>query len=316
MNYRFEKKLAALAVCAAMTAACEAGMNSPSSPSATTTVGTAALNADGSNLKVDSPLAISPLFEQTGVSPTPVLAARASLGAYVTAVASAGLSHRFQVSDVDSFANIVATGTGATDASGVTRWTVDTALTANKRYVWRLRAELGDAFGPWSNVMAFTVVTATASTGGTTTGGTTTGGGTTTTTGPRTPDPTSGRLPLPDVTAIVARFSNASDSCPRGLKYINNPWQDRVIDALRQTDTRWGYNAKPTRTAADNGGVPVVAAGDEAAYHYSAGPDQGSTEVHLIDMLQGHCGTAPSVILPPRVFTGEEPGRWTGAGRF
>ena len=319
MNYRFETKVAALAVCAALTAACEAGMNSPASPSATA-AGVVALNADGSNLKVDAPLALSPLFEQTGISPTPTLAGRVSLATYVSGAAQSvsGVSHRFQVAESDTFATIIASGTGTTDASGVTRWTVETALTANKRYVWRMRAELGDAFGPWSNVMAFTTLSATASTGGTTTGGTTTGGTTTggTTTGPRTPDPTSGRLPLPDVTSIIARFADARESCPRGLKYINNPWQDRVIDALRQTDTRWGYNAKPTRTAADNGGVPVVAAGDEAAYHYSAGPDQGSTEVHLIDMLQGHCGSAPTLILPPRVFTGEEPGRWSGAGRF
>jgi len=308
MKYRFETKLAALVVCAAVAAACEAGMQSPASPSAVAG-STAALNADGSNLKVDAPLAISPLFESTNISPNPILAARASFGKYVPNSASAGLSHRFQVSDAEGFANIVATGTGTTDASGVTRWTVDPALTANKRYVWRVRAEMADAFGPWSNVMAFTTATGTASSGGGSPSTPSTG------TGPRTPDPAPGvRLPLPDMRGVLANFSNASDSCPRGLKYVNNPWQDRVIDAFRQVDTRWGYNGKPTRTAADNSGVPVVAAGDEAAYHYSGGPDQGSPEVHLVDMLNGHCGAAPT--LTWRVFTGEEPGFWTGAGRF
>ncbi len=77
------------------------------------------------------------------------------------------------------------------------------------------------------------------------------------------------RLPLPDMQGVLAQFANAADSCPRGLKYVNNPWQDRVIDAFRQRDTRWGYNGKPTKNAAaDNNGVPVTAAGDEAAYHY------------------------------------------------
>ena len=118
----------------------------------------------------------------------------------------------------------------------------------------------------------------------------------------------------PTCRACWRNSANAADSCPRGLKYVNNPWQDRVIDAFRQRDTRWGYNGKPTRTAADNNGVPVVAAGDEAAYHYSGGPDQGSPEVHLVDMLGGHCGAAPTITW--RVFTGEEPGFWTGAGRF
>ena len=121
--------------------------------------------------------------------------------------------------------------------------------------------------------------------------------------------------PLPDMSALLfSQFANASDSCPRGLKYVNDPWQDRVIDAFRQVDQRWGYNGKPTRTAADNNGVPVVAAGDEAAYHWGDGTREGSTEVHLVDMLSGHCGTNP--VVGWRVFTGEEPGRWTGAGRF
>lgn len=119
---------------------------------------------------------------------------------------------------------------------------------------------------------------------------------------------------LPNMQGVLAQFANASDSCPRGIKYVNNPWQDRVIDAFRQQDLRWGYNGKPTRTAADNGGVPVVAAGDEAAYHWGDGTRERSTEVHLVDLLVGHCGPTPTIGW--RVFTGEEPGFWTGAGRF
>lgn len=302
MNDRLELKKTALVLCAVVAVACEGGMRSPLSPSAV--VGSAsALNADGSNLKSSSPLAIFPLFEQTNTSTTPTLAARSGAGRYERA----SLAQRFQVADSDDFSNIVSSGMGATDSSGVTRFTVDPALAAGKRYVWRVRAELGDAFGPWSNVMAFT----TAGGGGTATPGPTTPTGS----GPRTPDPPAGsRLPLPDMQGVLARFSNASDSCPRGIKYVNNPWQDRVIDAFRQVDTRWGYNGKPTKSAADNNGVPVTAAGDEAAYHYSGGADQGSPEVHLVDMLISHCGSGPT--LTWRVFTGEEPGFWTGAGRF
>ncbi|MBM3806755.1 MAG: hypothetical protein FJW22_01020 [Acidimicrobiia bacterium] len=302
MNYRFGWKKTALALCAAVAVACEGGVQSPVSPSAVTG-NNAALNADGSNLKVNAPLAISPLFEITNVSVTPILAARASSGVHQSGLA---LSHRFQVAEADSFATLIASGTGATDASGVVRWTVTPALTAGRRYVWRLRAELGDAFGPWSNVMAFTTAGATQPT--VPTPGPTSAG-------PRTPDPAPGtRLPLPNMFPTLQRFADASQSCPRGLKYVNNPWQDRVIDAFRLVDTRWGYNGKPNRGAADNGGVPVIAAGDEAAYNYGSGPDQGSLNVHLVDMLVGHCGTAPTIGW--RVFTGEEPAFWTGAGRF
>jgi hypothetical protein len=301
MKERFGMKKTLLVLCAVMTVACESGMRSPVSPSAVQG-GSAALNADGSNLKSSSPLAIAPVFEQTNVSVTPTLAARAGAGRYETAA----LAQRFQVSD-DNFSTIVASGMGSSDASGITRYTVAPALTANKRYVWRVRAELNDAAGPWSNVMAFTTV------GSGQTPAPPTGP---TPTGPRTPDPAPGsRLPLPDMQGVLAQFGDARDSCPRGLKYVNNPWQDRVIDAFRQRDTRWGYNGKPTKSAnIDNNGVPVTAAGDEAAYHWGPGPDQGSTDVHLVDMLISHCGSAPT--LTWRVFTGEEPGFWTGVGRF
>ncbi len=159
-----------------------------------------------------------------------------------------------------------------------------------------------------------------------------TGGGPVTTlppvTGPggpvngRTPDPPAGsRLPLPSYAqAKVFELAAArpdllkGQSCPRGLKYVNNPWQDYIVDELRKIDTRWGYNAKPNRSAADNGGVAVVAAGDEITYHWGPGKDQGSTDVYAIDILQGHCGSNPAITW--RDFTGQEPVIWTGAGRF
>lgn len=304
MNYRFEMKKTALVLCAVVVVGCESGMRSPVSPSAVTG-SAAALNADGSNLKASAPLAIAPQFEATNISVTPTLAARAGAGRFETTT----LAQRFQVADSDTFANILATGMGTTDASGITRFTVTPALAANRRVLWRVRAELGDAYGPWSNVMAFTTAGSSATTVPT--------GGPTSSSGPRPADPPAGvRLPLPDFRDLVGPlggdFSN-SQSCPRGLKYVNNPWQDRVIDGFRQRDSRWGYNGKPVKTAADNGGFPVIAAGDEAAYHYSGGPDQGSPDVYLVDMLGGHCGTPA---LTWRVFTGEEPGFWTGAGRF
>ena len=139
-------------------------------------------------------------------------------------------------------------------------------------------------------------------------------------TGPRTADPAPGqRIPLPNIEAFIfaraaARPDLLAQSCPTGFKYVNNPWLDYMVDGLRTLDSRWGYNGKPTRTAADNGGMPVVAAGDEIAYHYGAGPDQGSPDVYLIDILIGHCGPTPTVTY--RHFTGEEPGFWTGAGRL
>jgi hypothetical protein len=307
MTYRKVFKGAALAVlCASTVAACQAGTSSPTSPSAA--IGQEGnLNSDGSNLKSTPPFAIFPLFESTEVSQTVSLAARAGTAKFQLPGAQT-FPHRFQVADSETFGTILAEGAASVDATGIVRFTISPALPLNKRVVWRVRAEFSDAAGPWSNVMAFTTVKGTA-TPTTPTPSTPAPGNL-----PRPADPPAGvRLPLPDFTGVLAQFADARDSCPRGLKYVNNPWQDRVIDAFRQRDSRWGYNAKPTRTAADNGGVPVVAAGDEAAYHWVGGPDEGATDVGLVDMLVGHCGS-PS--LTWRVFTGEEPGRWTGAGRF
>jgi hypothetical protein len=136
----------------------------------------------------------------------------------------------------------------------------------------------------------------------------------------RTPDPVAGqRIPLPDVRTFIAQAANArpdllAQSCSTGIKYQNNAWLDYMVDRLRTLDTRWGYNSKPTRGPADNGGHPVIAAGDEVAYHYGAGPDQNSPDVYLIDVLEGHCGPTPRPTY--RNFTGEERGIWTGLGRL
>lgn len=138
----------------------------------------------------------------------------------------------------------------------------------------------------------------------------------------RVADPAAGStLPLPDVEGLIRRIGAErpdlmAASCPGGeaSKYILNPFINYVVDRLREYDTRWGYNAKPTRTPAQNGGLPVVAAGDEVAYFAGAGDGEGSAEVFLIDVLFGHCGPNPEVTF--RHFTGQEPGIWTGAGRF
>src|SRR5688500_3517969 len=197
MTYRLEINAVVFAACAAMaTAACQGTAPSPVSPSAVQLAG-GALNADGSNLKVTAPIGIFPLFEQTNVAVAPQLSGRVSFGRNVT---TAALSYRFQVSDAESFANIVSSGTGAVDETGIVRYNITSALTTNKRYVWRFRGELDDAFGPWSNMMAFTTTTGSGPTSPSAPGP----GGPA---GPRPADPPPGqRLPLPDMQGVLARF--------------------------------------------------------------------------------------------------------------
>ena len=192
--------------------------------------------------------------------------------------------------------------------NGLITYTVQRAQGAGRRIYWRTRAELDGAVSPWSATAEFVV-------SGTAAPPPPPGGGN------RTPNPPAGqRLPLPDVRGLIAQWTSErpdlfpSQQCPLGVKYVNNPWQDYIMNRLRQLDTRWGYNAKPTRSPADNGGRPVVAAGDEVLYNYGSNADEGNTnEVYAVDILEQHCGNPR---LTWRVFTGEEPVRWTGAGRF
>jgi hypothetical protein len=132
------------------------------------------------------------------------------------------------------------------------------------------------------------------------------------------PDPGTS-LGYPDVSALINRIHNENpgmlaQQCPNGRKYENNPWQDRIVDRLRQYDTRFGYNAKPTRTAVDNNGFPVTAAGDEITFFAGAGTAQGSPNVHAFDILSDHCGVRPSQDVFRNIAP--EPAVWTSVGRF
>ena len=145
MNYpNLLKATAAAGVCALTMVACESGARSPVSPTAVVGVGGNA-NADGSNLKATAPDALGPTDGSLSVSSTPTLTIRGGRGTFFT---PPNLTHRFQVSDTDTFANIVSTGPGTIDAQGLVRYVVAPALAATKKYFWRARTELDDAFGP------------------------------------------------------------------------------------------------------------------------------------------------------------------------
>lgn len=245
------------------------------------------------------------------MSATPTLGAEPAVGRYTTLVVRTA---RFQLSESAAFTTITDEGSATGAVNGLITYTVQRAQVAGRRIYWRARAELDGAVSPWSATGEFVVsgTTPTPSPGG----------------GNRTPNPPAGqRLPLPDMRNQIAQWTAErpdlfpSQQCPLGVKYVNNPWQDYIVDRLRQIDTRWGYNAKPTRGPADNGGRAVVAAGDEILYNWGSNADAGNTsEVYAVDMLTAHCGDKePRPIAPSltwRVFTGEEAVRWSGAGRF
>jgi hypothetical protein len=293
----------AIAASAFLLVSCSAPSGSPTSPSAGDGA-TTGLGVDGSTLKTAAPRLVAPTNGST-VEATPSLVAEPVVGRFASVTVS---SLRFQVSESAQFATLTDEGTASANAAGIITYRVQRAQRATAVVYWRARAELDGAFGPWS-------ATGTVTVSGAAPPPPPSGGAN------RTPNPPAGqRLPLPDVRGLIAQWTAErpdlfpSQQCPQGLKYITNPWQNYIMDRLRQLDTRWGYNAKPTRTAADNGGVAVVAAGDEVLYNFGSNRDEGNTsEVYAVDILEQHCGTPR---LTWRVFTGEEPVRWTGAGRF
>jgi hypothetical protein len=108
--------------------------------------------------------------------------------------------------------------------------------------------------------------------------------------GPRTPDPPpGGRLPMPGygpavAQAVAAAFpGDLQRSCVEAGG--NNIWLFRLVQALRQHDSRWGLNWK--RQVFGDMSQDIV------TYNYGAGPDEDTRNVYGIDVIVGHCGPNP-----------------------
>ena len=65
----------------------------------------------------------------------------------------------------------------------------------------------------------------------------------------------------------------------------NNVWLFRLVNALRQRDSRWGLNWK----RGNRGDMSQ----DVVNYNFGSGPDEDSTNVYIIDTIGGHCGNNP-----------------------
>ena len=132
--------------------------------------------------------------------------------------------------------------------------------------------------------------------------------------GGRAADPNGGRLPLPNMASVVQSVAAAYSSDLRNSCQDSGgswAWMDRVVDTLRTYDTRWGYNGK--RGNANDPSKDVV------TYHYSAGADANSTDVWIVDIINGHCGATPSSgwndVTQVTLDSGTI-GRWISRGRF
>lgn len=252
----------------------------PTSPTAAaSTVSAATAAADGSTLKVSPPGTVAPADGVRAEDRRPTLIWTNAEGKY----AGIGLAYDLELWAPDKV--VYQTTVGETPNFGAHIVPFD--LDFDVMYSWRARAHLGDTVGPWSTFASFqapakpiaTVASGAAPLGACAAPLSEMGPGES-----RRPRPNG----FPIVQSVASAFPSAlRNSCqPEGGSW---EFMDRVVDSLRASDGRWGYNAK--RGNMNDPSLDVV------SYYYRADPNafQGSDAVYIFDTISGHCGANPSV---------------------
>lgn len=259
-------------------------------------------------VRIGIPEAVSPSGGQTVSSRTPEL--RVNNG---TVQGRAGeVRYFFVVSTDQAFSSLAWVGSTPRSAGGSTSITTG-QLPANTLLFWRAYGSDGVTGSDYSVVHSFRTPAAPAPPPGGGGGG---GGGglpPAPGSGTRTPDPAPGQmLPIPGyaesvIHSVAAQFPGAlQNSCQEH----GGTWEfmDRVVDALRQYDNRWGYNWKRA-----NVGDPSL---DVINYHFGRGQSEGSREVYSFDIIGGHCGSSPWAAFIDLTDPNGAGAMWTGRGRF
>jgi hypothetical protein len=107
---------------------------------------------------------------------------------------------------------------------------------------------------------------------------------------PNPPGPTPPNyLPLPNRYAVVQELARQypnefRNSCVEHGG--NNTFLYRLVQRLRQEDTRWGLNWKRARVG--------DMSQDVVNYNYGSDPDEGTYNTYVVDVIGGHCGSNPN----------------------
>jgi len=261
-------------------AACSSAPQSLTAPSAVAGGATTAA-ADGSTLKFLPPAAVSPTGGELVEDRRPSLIWANALGKY----GREGVAYDLEVWLADGTAPVYQRTVGESENFGA--HLVDFELEYDRLYAWRIRARIQNDFGPWSNFSEFRsparpVVVAPPPT---------TGGGTSSAcAAPLSPlGPGETRKPKPNESALVRAIANQYPATLRNsCQDHGGSWEfvDRVIDAARAKDGRWGYNAKR--------GHMNDPSHDVMSYYWGPlGDIQGRFEVYICDFIGGHCGSDP-----------------------
>jgi hypothetical protein len=178
-------------------------------------------------------------------------------------------------------------------------------LLPNTTYFWRVAQSDGQYWSPFSSLVEFRTG-APAPTPLPNPGG----GAGLVGPGGRTPNPgPGGKLPLPNMYHVVAQVAaEYPEALANSCQSHGGTWEfmDRLVDRLRTWDSRWGYNWKR--------GVTGDPSHDVVDYNWGNNADEGTSDVYIIDVIVGHCGSNPGPTWIDVTPLGV--GRWTGRGRF
>ena len=262
----------------AISAACSKSPEAPTAPSATQAAPIAAA-ADGTTLKFNSPALVSPVDRTRAEDRRPTLVWANAQSKY----GGIGVAYDIEVSTPTT--TVYTQTVGETPDFGAHLIPFD--LEYDTVYSWRVRARVGNDFGPFSNWAEFLSTArpqftapsiATVSS--------------TACAAPLSPmGPGETRKPKPNDSAIVRAVANAFPAAFRNSCQEHGSWEfmDRAIDALRAKDGRYGYNCKRGNCNDPSQDVTSYFWGNHTEF-------QGSSQVYIFDLIGGHCGPTPSVV--------------------
>jgi hypothetical protein len=262
-------------------AACSTAPEAPTAPSASQNSVIAATGPDGSTLKFNAPALVTPVDRARAEDRRPTLVWANATSKY------GGIGVAYDIELSTPTARVYEQTVGESPDFGA--HLIPFELEYDTVYSWRVRARVGNDFGPWSSYAEFMsparpVAVSVAGPGG----------AVTQCSAPQSAmGPGENRRPRPNDSAIVRQVASAfpgalSHSCQEHYGAAGWEFMDRVIDALRAKDGRYGYNAKR-----GNMNDPSQ---DVASYYYGPPTDSihGRVEVYIFDLISGHCGSFPS----------------------
>lgn len=277
---KFDMRVGIALAAAATLASCSDTPQVPTSPSARAEQVSAATGPSGETLKFNAPALVTPVEGERVNDRKPTLVWANATSRY----GAIGVAYDIQVSTPTTVVYDMTVGETPDFGSHI----IPFDLEYDTRYSWRVRARVGNEFGPWSGWAEFlspqrpvpTVPIGPA--------------GTAACVAPQSPmGPGETRRPRPNHSQVVRAVASAFPGALRNsCQEHGGTWEfmDRSVDALRAVDGRWAYNCK--RGNCNDPSLDVV------SYYYGPPIDNlnNDARVYIFDIIGGHCGPTPVVI--------------------